>query len=285
MIILKKVAELSEFIEKVKKAKKTTGFVPTMGALHMGHISLINASKKESEITVCSIFVNPTQFNNPSDFEKYPVTIESDIDKLEESGCDVLFLPAVDEIYPPGLEFPYYHLGYLETLLEGEYRPGHYQGVCKVVDRLLTIVRPDILYLGQKDYQQCMVIKKMMQLRNIDAAIHIEKTVRENDGLAMSSRNARLNEVERKQAVSIFETLSFIKNELKPGSLKEIKQKANTFLSGRGFKVDYVEIADALDLHILNDWDAKTKPVILIAAYLDEVRLIDNFVLDEGLSI
>ncbi|MEO8769065.1 MAG: pantoate--beta-alanine ligase [Ferruginibacter sp.] len=279
MIIFKKVTELSEFIEKQKKAEKTIGFVPTMGALHMGHISLINASKKESQVTVCSIFVNPTQFNNASDFEKYPITIEIDIDKLEESGCDVLFLPAVDEIYPKGLEFPFYNLGYLETLLEGAYRPGHYQGVCKVVDRLLTIVRPDILYLGQKDYQQCMVIKKMMQLRNINAVIHIEKTIRENDGLAMSSRNARLDEAERKQAVRIFETLSFIKNELKPGSLKEIKQKANAFLSERGFKVDYAEIADASDLHILNDWDGKTKPVILIAAYLNEVRLIDNFVL------
>lgn len=278
MIILKKVSELTKFIEKQKKAKKTIGFVPTMGALHLGHISLITASKKENQLTACSIFVNPTQFNNAADFEKYPISIESDIDKLEASGCDLLFLPAVDEIYPPGLELPFYDLGYLETILEGAFRPGHYQGVCKVVDRLLTLVKPDILYLGQKDYQQCMVIKKMMQIRNIDAIIHIEKTIREVDGLAMSSRNARLNQEERKQAVSIFETLSFLKNELKAGPLQQLKQKAHTFLSGRGFKVDYVEISDASDLQILDNWDGKTKTVTLIAAYINEVRLIDNFV-------
>ena len=280
MIILKKAADVSAFIEKMWAVKKKIGFVPTMGALHQGHISLIDTCKKENDICACSIFVNPTQFNNPSDFEKYPVTVENDIDQLENAGCDLLFLPAVDEIYQHGVMLPGYELGYLETILEGEYRPGHYQGVCQVVDRLLSIVKPAVLYLGQKDYQQCLVIKKLLHLRKFNIDIHIGKTVRESDGLAMSSRNARLNKTERQQAVKIFEALTIIKSELKPGSLDDIKQKAKTFLAANGFKADYVEIADASYLALLNYWDGKTKVVILIAAYLNEVRLIDNFLVD-----
>ncbi len=280
MIIFKTVNQLQAFVEKQRKAGRTTGFVPTMGALHMGHISLIDASKKGNDITVCSIFVNPTQFNNATDFEKYPVTTESDIDKLEAAGCDILFLPAPGEIYPAGYKADFYELGYLETVLEGAYRPGHYQGVCQVVDRLLDIVKPGTLYLGQKDYQQCMVIKKLVELKRYRVNIHIEKTVREQDGLAMSSRNTRLNEAERKQAVKIFETLSFMKKELKTGDIKNIKQKAYDFLSSNGFKVDYAEIANASNLKLLDNWDGKIPLVLLIAAYLNEVRLIDNFVLE-----
>lgn len=280
MVIIKTADNLADFLEKQRNTGTTIGFVPTMGALHMGHISLIDASRKENSFTVCSIFVNPAQFNNQSDFEKYPITIDQDIDMLEKSGCDLLFIPSVEEVYPPGLEFPHYELGYLESLLEGEYRPGHYQGVCKVVDRLLMLVKPTILYLGQKDYQQCMVIKKMLQIRNYDILIHIEKTIRENDGLAMSSRNARLNETERNQAVRIYETLCFLKNELTPGDLNAKKQMAAAFLTTNGFKVDYVEIANASDLHLLQHWDGRSNVVILIAAYINEVRLIDNFLVE-----
>ncbi len=280
MIIFNTKEGISAYIKKSIAAQKNIGFVPTMGALHEGHISLIAASRKENDITVCSIFVNPTQFNNPSDFEKYPITIEPDIDKLEAGECDVLFLPPVTEIYPPGFKAPFYELGYLETILEGKYRPGHYQGVCQVVDRLLSIVDPAILYLGQKDYQQCMVIQKMIDLRKFKTIIHIEKTIREKDGLAMSSRNMRLNETERKQALKIFETLSFMKGALKTGDIEKIKQKATDFLSINGFKVDYTEIANATDLQLVHDWDGKTSLVILIAAYLNEVRLIDNIVVE-----
>ncbi len=280
MIIFKTVSQLGFFIDKMKASEKKIGFVPTMGALHLGHISLINNSKQQNDITVCSIFVNPTQFNNATDFEKYPVTIETDLDKLEAAGCDAVFLPNSEEVYPKRNATPVYTLGYLETLMEGKFRPGHYQGVCQVVDRLLALVKPANLYLGQKDYQQCMVIKKLIEHKNIDTAIHIEKTVREHDGLAMSSRNARLNDFERKQAVKIFETLSFIKNNLKPGRLESIKGQATAFLSANGFKVDYVEIADAASLEILQQWNGTTSIVALVAAYLNEVRLIDNFVLD-----
>lgn len=279
MIIFKTSAEITAHIKKLKVNGLSVGFVPTMGALHNGHISLIEQSKKENKITVCSIFVNPTQFNNPDDFKKYPITIENDIDMLEKWGCDLLFLPGVDEIYPAGFVKPHYDLGYLETVLEGKYRPGHFQGVCQVVDRLLHITIPNKLYLGQKDYQQCMVINKLVELKNINTTLVICPTLRESDGLAMSSRNARLNETERQLAVSIYETLLLVKNEIKKGSLAELKIKAINHLSSFGFKTDYIEIADASNLALEQDWNGNKKLVVLIATYLNDVRLIDNLVL------
>jgi pantoate--beta-alanine ligase len=281
MILFKTITQLAAYITEKKKNGNTIGFAPTMGALHNGHISLITNSKKGNNITVCSIFVNPTQFNQAKDFEKYPFTIEKDIDMLEKNGCDILFLPSVQEIYPEGITHqPNYDLGYLETILEGRYRPGHYQGVCQVVRRLLQIVQPNNLYLGQKDYQQCMVIKKLIELAHLKINIIICATLRENDGLAMSSRNMRLNEQERKMAVKISEALSFIKKEIKPGYLQDLKERANQYLTAENFKVDYVEIATANDLTIVENWDGKQKLAALAAAYLNEVRLIDNMLVN-----
>lgn len=280
MIIIKEALALSNLLKKHRSGLQHIGFVPTMGALHAGHISLIRESKQDNELTVCSIFVNPTQFNNPSDFEKYPITIESDIDKLEAAGCDILFLPTVLEIYPPGKPTLHYELGYLETVLEGHYRPGHFQGVCMVVDRLLSIVEPTVLYLGQKDYQQCMVISKLVELKNFDTKIRISETIRETDGLAMSSRNVRLNEQDRKQALKIYAAMNMIKNEIVPGKLQALKEKASRFLTEHGFKVDYVDIADAKNLALLETWDGHQQVVVLVAAYLHEVRLIDNLLLN-----
>ncbi|GAB2820207.1 4-phosphopantoate--beta-alanine ligase [Ferruginibacter profundus] len=280
MILFKKITGLGVFIAEQKKKGRIIGFVPTMGALHNGHISLINNSRQQGRLTVSSIFVNPTQFNDAGDFEKYPVTLEKDIDLLEKNGCDVLFLPSVKEIYPDGLaHLPHYQLGYLETVLEGKYRPGHFQGVCQVVHRLLNAVQPDYLYLGQKDYQQCMVIKKLIELENIKTAVVIGATLREADGLAMSSRNMRLNAEERKQAVRISETLQFVKKEIKPGYVEDLKDRAVQYLTAEGFKVDYVEIATAGTLELVQHWDGTTPLVILAAAYLNEVRLIDNMLL------
>jgi pantoate--beta-alanine ligase len=281
MILFKTIAALLACIAEKKKNGNTIGFVPTMGALHAGHISLINNSKKENSLTVCSIFVNPTQFNQSADFEKYPITIEKDIDMLEKNGCDVLFLPPVQEIYPGGITHqPHYDLGYLETVLEGKYRPGHFQGVCQVVHRLLDIVQPHNLYLGQKDYQQCMVIKKLIELAHLKTNVIICATLREKDGLAMSSRNMRLNEQETKMAVKISETLLFIKKEIKPGYMENLKERAIQYLSAENFKVDYVEIAHAGNLALVKNWDGKQKLVALAAAYLNEVRLIDNMLLN-----
>lgn len=281
MTLFKKTEDIRQFIAEEMGSVGASGFVPTMGALHPGHISLITKAKEENELVICSIFVNPTQFNNSKDFEKYPSTIEIDIDMLEKAGCDIIFLPSVTEIYPDGInDQQHYELGYLETLLEGKFRPGHFQGVCQVVDRLLKIVQPQNLYLGQKDYQQCMVIKKLVAITGAKTELIICPTLRENDGLAMSSRNMRLTAEERQQAVKIFETLSFIKKEIRNGYLEDLKQRASDYLSGEGFVVDYVEIADAETLQLVENWNGKTKLVALAAVFLNEVRLIDNMILD-----
>ena len=282
MIIFKKKIDISNYIVNYKKTSGKIGFIPTMGALHKGHISLIEASKKTDTLTICSIFVNPTQFNNTADFKKYPVTIEKDIDMLEKAGCNVLFLPSVEEIYPEdsSTTLPY-ELGFIETVLDGKYRPGHFQGVCNVVQRLLDIVQPNTIYLGQKDYQQCIIIKKLTELIQSPTQIIICPTLRESDGLAMSSRNMRLTSVERIKAVRISEVLLFIKQEIKPGNLQDLKQRCINYLTNEGYNVDYVEIADATNLTLLQNWDGKTKLVALVAAFLNEVRLIDNRIVNE----
>ncbi|HEY6062534.1 MAG TPA: pantoate--beta-alanine ligase [Chitinophagaceae bacterium] len=286
MILFKKTTDLRKWVDDQRKKDTHIGFVPTMGALHEGHISLIDASKKKDTITVSSIFVNPTQFNDPKDFKKYPVTLEKDIYLLEKAGCDVLLLPTVKEIYPDdaaGQVFTpkmHYDLGFLETVLEGKYRPGHFQGVCMVVHRLLEIVKPDHLYLGQKDYQQCMVIRRLVELISLKnkTEIMICPTLREADGLAMSSRNMRLDEIERKKAAAIYRSLNMIKENARHKTPAELISKAQLMLEEAGFKVDYVEIADTNDLSPVRDWNGKQKYVALVAAFMNEVRLIDNMV-------
>jgi len=283
MILFKKADQLHNYLEKQHEIGKKIGFVPTMGALHQGHISLIKASKKENDLTVCSIFVNPAQFNDPKDYEKYPITIEKDIYQLETNGCDIVFLPSVKEIYPETFtKEVHYDLGYLETVLEGKFRPGHFQGVCMVVHLLLKIISYDNLYLGQKDYQQCMVIKRLVELigKKENLNVVICPTLREKDGLAMSSRNTRLNEDERKKATAIYQTLSFLKSNPVKGNLDELLHKATQILLDKSFKIDYIEIADANTLELLNNWDGKRKIVALVAAFINEVRLIDNLVLN-----
>jgi pantoate--beta-alanine ligase len=283
MILFKKANQLHNSLEKQHEIGRKVGFVPTMGALHQGHISLIKASKKENDVTVCSIFVNPTQFNDPKDYEKYPITIEKDFYQLETNGCDIIFLPSIKEIYPETFEKKiHYDLGYLETVLEGKFRPGHFHGVCMIVNRLLEIISCDNLYLGQKDYQQCMVIKRLIELTGKQEKLNIVicPTLREKDGLAMSSRNTRLNEDERKKATAIYQTLSFLKSNLGKANLDELLQKARQILVDKNFKIDYTEIADANTLELLTEWDGKRKIVALVAAFMNEVRLIDNMVLN-----
>ena len=280
MIIFKKANQLTDRLISERNAGKSIGFVPTMGALHEGHISLIRASKKANDITVCSIFVNPTQFNNPEDFKHYPITIEKDIEQLVNAGCDVLFLPSAEEIYPSSYQKKHYDLGRLEEILEGKYRPGHFQGVCQVVERLLNIVQPHNLYIGQKDFQQCMVIKRLVQLmgKSNDIIINIVPTMRENDGLAMSSRNLRLNAGQRKNATQIYQELVIIKKHLKNSPTDLLKEVAREHLTQHGFVVDYVEIARSNDLGPIEN--VKEPSVALIAASLDNIRLIDNLLLN-----
>ncbi len=279
MLLIKDIKTLKKHLSSYKNAGKTIGFVPTMGALHDGHISLVQKAISENDVFVCSIFVNPTQFNNAADFKKYPITLEADIVKLEKAGCGILFIPTVEEMYPSNEKKLHYELGHIETILEGKYRPGHFQGVCIIVDKLLEAVSPAVLYLGRKDYQQCLVIGKMMDIKKYKTTLSICDTIREKDGLAMSSRNMRLNKVERKQALSIIESLTFIKNNIKKGDLEAVKKEAKIFLENKGYKVDYIEIADTETLEAQSKWDGKKKLVALVAAYLNEIRLIDNIIL------
>ncbi len=282
MVIIKTAAALRKWIDAQSSTREMIGFVPTMGALHAGHISLINTCRNESKLTVCSIFVNPTQFNDPADFEKYPSTLDSDIDHLEANGCDLLFLPSVAEIYPDASsKVKHYNLGLLELILEGAFRPGHFQGVCMVVEKLLNIVQPGKLFLGQKDYQQCMVIAKLIEIMDQSALIELRvcPTLRESDGLAMSSRNLRLNEAERDKAVRISRVLTMIKEQIKPGDISGLISSAEFILADEGFRVDYVNVADKEDLSKVDSWNGKQKLVALVAAYVNDVRLIDNMIL------
>ena len=283
MILFKKTVDLRKWIDNQQITGKKIGFVPTMGALHEGHISLIETSKAQNQITICSIFVNPAQFNDPKDFEKYPVTIEKDILLLEESGCNVLFLPSVAEIYPEGfVSKKHFDLEFIETVLDGKYRPGHFQGVCMVVERLLKIVLPDQLYLGQKDYQQCMVIKKLIERIGLTDKINLVicPTLREPNGLAMSSRNMRLSKDEKDAATIIFKTLNYIKANTEKIAPPSLKLSAQKMLEAAGLKPDYVEIADATNLAQVEEWNPNQKMVTLIAAFINEVRLIDNILLN-----
>lgn len=279
MVIFKNASQLSAYVQKMKNEDRIIGFVPTMGALHKGHLTLVETSKKTDTLTVASIFVNPTQFNNPDDLKHYPVTIERDIEMLLEAGCNVLFLPSVDEIYPPDYTKKLYALGELEHRLEGFYRPGHFQGVCQVVDRLLDIVSPHHLYLGQKDFQQCMVIRKMLELTGKEKQItlSIVPTQREANGLAMSSRNMRLDPEQKELAAAIFRELSNVKKQLGSRPPDELKKTAADRLVEQGFTVDYVEIANQHDLSPARDRSGQL--VVLAAASIGNVRLIDNLLL------
>jgi pantoate--beta-alanine ligase len=282
MIIIKKAEDLQLLLEKIKNKSQSVGFIPTMGALHEGHISLIQTAKEMNDFIVCSVFVNRAQFNDAADYNRYPSTLEDDLYKLENNECDLVFIPAEREIYPGGIEdHRKYDLGYLESVLEGKYRPGHFQGVCMVMDKLLQIVKPDDLYLGQKDFQQCMVIKKLIEENGWSKQIkvHICPIVREADGLAMSSRNRLLDDEERELAPEIFKALMFVRENFQKIPLENIKKQAVERLNSKQFKVDYVEIADADSLIALNDSDKGKKAVGLVAAYLDHVRLIDNILI------
>lgn len=283
MWIFKREADIGKFLAAKKAENQTIGFVPTMGALHEGHISLVCESIKRADFTVCSIFVNPTQFNDKKDLQKYPRTIESDSKALFEAGCDLLFLPEVTDIYPDDSKAKFYDLGSLETVFEGRFRPGHFQGVCQVVDRLFEIVQPDDVFFGQKDYQQCMVIRRMIQMNPEFSAIdmHVVPTLREPSGLAMSSRNMRLSEEERVTAATIHKTLLFLKQHLAPGAVSSLQDEAVKMLTNAGFRPEYAGIGDAETLEPVENWDGTGKLVAVIAAFLGDVRLIDNMVLTD----
>ncbi|MEO6187519.1 MAG: pantoate--beta-alanine ligase [Ginsengibacter sp.] len=276
MILFKKAGDLNIHLQKLRSQNLKIGFVPTMGALHGGHVSLIERSKSEIDITVCSIYVNPLQFNNKKDFETYPLKPEADILLLEHTGCDILFHPTENQIYPDQDPMRSFDLGRLEQIFEGKFRPGHFQGVCLIVEKLLGLVKPNQLYLGQKDYQQTLVIKKLVQLMGMDIGVTVCPTFREESGLAMSSRNLRLNVAERELASELYKSLMKISKELFSRDIEALKDEAIARLESIGFKVEYLEIATTDGLQAVQKIEPKYSYIILIAAFLGSVRLIDN---------
>lgn len=277
MVIFKKVKDLQLYLNALNAPQLQVGFTPTMGALHEGHISLIQKSKEQSTLSICSIFVNPTQFNQASDLSGYPITTDKDIVMLEKVGCDILFFPSVDEIYPPGLNTKVeINLNGLTTVLEGEKRPGHFEGVLQVVKRLLDIIRPDDLYMGQKDFQQLAIIQQMVKALDLPIKVIGCPIKREESGLAMSSRNVRLSPEHRKSALAISKTLLFLQNNWINQSIDLLKKEATTRLENAGLKPEYTAIVDSQSLQPISNFKNVKEARALIAAWAGDVRLIDN---------
>ena len=276
MNIFVKIDEIKIFLDKQREKDLSVGFVPTMGALHQGHISLIEKCRNENDITICSIFVNPIQFNNKEDFEKYPIIIDKDIDILKEAKCDVLFCPSVNEMYPEGEEIKTFDFGYLDKILEGKFRTGHFNGVAVVVEKFFNIIQPNHAYFGEKDFQQLVIIKEIVEKLNLSVKIISCPIVRETDGLAMSSRNVRLSVDERKTAPMIFQILTEAKSKTKNCSVVQLKEWIFSEFEKYTLTPEYFEIADRDTLKIIKDWDETDKPIALIAVYFGTIRLIDN---------
>ena len=278
MEIISTVAGLRELVSAQKKDGKTVGLVPTMGALHAGHISLIERARKDCDFVVVSVFVNPTQFNNPNDLATYPRTVEADCEKLAEAGVDVAFIPTVEEVYPEP-DTRVFDLGPVAEVMEGAMRPGHFNGVAQVVSKLFDFVRPDKAYFGEKDFQQIAVIRRMVELEGFKLEIVPCPIKREADGLAMSSRNVRLTPEQRAIAPAIHETLEASQDFASQGlDLESVKEMVVGELnSTEGMEVEYFEIVDADTMQPIENWsDAKSYPVGCITVWMGDVRLIDN---------
>lgn len=279
------IVDIQRFVEEKRNEGLKIGFVPTMGALHEGHLSLINRAKKENDIVVCSVFVNPIQFNNPADLEKYPRTPEKDIEKLEQAGCDAVFMPSAEEMYPEKVE-DHYDFGDLERVMEGACRPGHFNGVAIVVRKLFEIITPNKAYFGEKDFQQLAIINKMVKDLNMNLEIVPCPIVRENDGLAMSSRNVRLNETERAIAPKIFATLNDVASKIDATGVTSLQDSMSPaemksyalskYSEIKEFDVEYVEITDEINLKSIENWNECEHARIFVALQLGPVRLIDN---------
>jgi pantoate--beta-alanine ligase len=263
-------------LNNARSAGKIVGLVPTMGALHPGHIQLVNAARKACDFLVCSIFVNPTQFNESDDFNNYPRHPESDIAMLKAAGCDVVFMPEYEDVYPQK-DLAKYDFGRLETRLEGAMRPGHFKGVAMVVRRFFEIVKPDKAYFGLKDFQQVLIIKQMVKQFQLETEIIALPTVRETNGLAMSSRNERLTRDQRNFASLLFESLKKAKSMSAAFSVKEITDAVQRdFAKQPDFALEYFELADPETLEPITDFSNAPHAVALIAARIGDVRLIDN---------
>ncbi len=278
MQIFKTARSVTRFSEDKREKGKLIGFVPTMGALHKGHISILEKAKRENDFTVCSIYINPLQFNNSKDFNTYPRNFTSDVQMLEDAGCDVLFFPD-DNIVGDASHFKY-DIGYLDTIMEGLHRPGHFKGVAYIVNKLFEIVKPHRAYFGLKDYQQWAVINKLATDFEMDIELIPCETVREDSGLAMSSRNSRLTSEGRKQASIIYKALCFIKEQAKKDTIENVKIKfCDIIKQNAQMKIEYIDICDAFSLKPLKNWDEADSAVAFTAVSFQNVRLIDNIIL------
>ncbi len=281
MLLAKNIDELEMNLTEWKSLKLSVGFVPTMGALHQGHISLIERAISENDKVVCSIFVNPTQFNDPKDLENYPNQIENDLVILKKAGCDLVFTPKVTEMYPQGNEVLQFELNGLDALMEGAHRAGHFDGVCTIVSKLFKLIQPKNAYFGQKDFQQLAIIRQLNKNQKFNINIVGCPIIREEDGLAMSSRNALLSIEERITAAEIYRILLLAQAQFSKWSIEEVKSFTTIELNAiSAFSIDYVEIVHAQTLQPLSNLE-KNKPAILcLAVFLGSVRLIDNILLN-----
>ena len=278
--VIETVADIQAYIVNCRKNNLSVGFVPTLGALHTGHISLVSKAKKQTDIVIVSIFVNPTQFNDKKDLDKYPRTLEADIQLLAPLGVELIFAPSASEIYPKGDNFESeIELGGLDTYMEGAFRPGHFKGVAQVVKRLLDIVTPDKLYMGQKDFQQFTIIAYMIRTLKIPTELVVCKIIREPNGLAMSSRNERLSKETRDKAGIIFKTLQAVKRYRNKKSIQSLEAYAMKRLSVTPFEPEYLKIVNGNTLTPISDISANPYTVACVAVWADGVRLIDNVIL------
>lgn len=274
-------ASFSEYINHLKENHKTIGFAPTMGALHNGHLSLYQVARQQNDIVISSIFVNPTQFNNPEDLEKYPRTIDADIKILEASTfVDAVYIPKVEDIYPDGMASKHYNFGGIENEMEGAARPGHFDGVGTVVEALFLQVKPDNAYFGEKDFQQLKIIEKLVTLSGLDIKIHGVKIHRQDNGLAMSSRNMRLSADEREASTIIYKTLKNVNDWFRVLSIPEIKKRVEDIFSNNGMQLEYFLIADEDTLKEVNFFSEDKNYRAFIVVHVGSVRLIDNMHLE-----
>ena len=275
--ILKNRQELSDYTFKIKENRQKIGFAPTMGALHEGHLSLYEKARKENDIVISSIFVNPTQFNNLEDLEKYPRTIEKDIELLQQTqNVDAVYIPQIEDIYSNGLERKNYDFEGLENEMEGKFRPGHFDGVGTVVEELFRQIQPDNAYFGEKDFQQLMIIKKLVEKLSLPINIIGMPIYREKNGLAMSSRNMRLTSEQRESAKIIFETLVKVKDLFHQQTLDEIHQFVENTFNNSDFELEYFIIANENTLRKISEIKSNKTYRAFIVVVIDGVRLIDN---------
>ena len=278
--VLKTKTDLQLELGKLKKNGLKVGLIPTMGALHDGHLSLIHLAKKQTDIIVCSIFVNPTQFTNAEDLKKYPRTLESDVEMLEQAGTDLVFAPEIEEMYEDDEKW-YFELADLDTIMEGKFRIGHFQGVTQIVYKLFLLVKPDIAFFGQKDFQQFAVIQKMVEDFHMDLKLVCAPTIRDERGLALSSRNSRLSKFEKEKATILSKALFYFKAQKGKGDFTDSLHHAIKLIEKtQDVKLEYFEVRDTGTLKKAADWNSYPKLVVCVAAKFGSIRLLDNVIIE-----